>query len=117
MVRCSSLLVDRVLDKVLIAFLDLLEAPSEFEVGVKWLHVVLKQWVLLPRLATLELLDVIHVRVSAVHEADEYEREPAFSLIVHAVRLVPIWELPNVLVSVRSFVTFFHISINPMKKI
>ena len=86
------------LGEVGIALLNSITGPQVRVVLAEWLDVILEQCVLLSGRAALELRDVVHVRPAEDGEATQESDEPALSLIVEAIGLVPIGELADVLV-------------------
>ena len=96
------------LSEVGVALLNSILGPQVGVILIEWLHVFLEQCILLSRRASLELLDVIHVRPAEDEEATEESNEPSLSLIIEAIRLVPVGELSNVLVRVLSLVSWLQ---------
>ena len=96
------------LSEVGVALLNSILGPQVGVILIEWLHVFLEQCILLSRRASLELLDVIHVGPAENEEATEESNEPSFSLIIEAIRLVPVGELSNVLVRVLSLVSWLQ---------
>ena len=72
-------------------------SPLVGRIVVPVLNVITVQAEDLARSSALGLLDIVHVHSAEYEEATEEEHEPAVTLIVEAVRLVPLGELPNIL--------------------
>lgn len=93
------------LGQVGIALLNSLTSP-QVSVGLaKWLDIILKQRVLLSLLASLKLLDVVHVGPSHDRKSRQQEDQPAIALVVEAIGLPPVWEYANILVSIVRLVS------------
>ena len=96
------------LGEVRIALLNSITGPHVRVVLAEWFNVFLEQCVLLSGRAALELRDVVHVRPAEDEEATQESHEPALSLIVEAIGLVPLGELADVLVGELGLVTWLE---------
>ena len=108
--NCGSLLLDQELSKIWVFLVEPVLYPFVLEVMCPVLETLSVEWVDLPGLSSLGLLDVSHVGPAEDHESSENECEPPLSLVVEPVWFVPVWELPNVLVSVWGFVSWLLVS-------
>ena len=108
--NCGSFLLDQELRKIWVLLIEPILNPLVLEVMCPVLKSFSLEWVDLSRLSALGLLNVSHVGPSENHEASKNECEPSLSLVVESVWLVPVWELPNVLVSVWSLVSWLLVS-------
>ena len=70
----------------------------------------------LSRLSSLSLGDIVEVSIATNRESEESSHKPPMALIVHSVGLVPVWELSNVLVGIRSVVSLLHVAVDPTQR-
>ena len=74
-----------------------LASPSTFEVTVPSLKIVSVHSINLSACSSLGFLDIVGVKVSEGSETSKEKGEPSLTLVIESVGLVPIGELPNIL--------------------
>ena len=109
---CGSLLLFQELSPLWIALFKSVLGPAVLPIITVFLKSFSLEWEYLSCLPSLCLLDVIHVGPAEGSKAGKDEDKPAFALVVETIRLVPIWELTHVLMSIVGFVTSLGVSWN-----
>ena len=97
---------------VAVSFLDSLVYVVEILLLRVALHALPLQRVSFSRLATFGLLDIAEVRVASDCKPTQDKSKPTVPIVVKSIGLVPLGELPNILMSVVRQIAFLVLSGN-----